>query len=364
MKIVHVAEFASGGVATYLRNVIAFQLNSDQVDSVVLLNAKGKSEDFNFSSPKFSHQTYEYTRSISGMMSLLRLRKQIDKLEPDVVHFHSSFAGIVRLTYFLKSSSYKIVYCAHGWSFIQKNRNKFENKIFELVERVEAVKTDLIVNISKSEERIAEEHKLPVKKMKVIYNSIPEHVSLSEVKNPFHCNGRKKILFVGRFDKAKGLDFLLQNARLDENNLELVIIGESVLNDTKSKVDQRRGVTFLGWIDNEKISSYIDLCDAVIVPSLWEGFGLVALEAMRRHKMVLCSDAGGLPELIKDGQNGLVFRTGSAKELNLVLEKFSGMKQSVIESMGNRGFQTFQRKYDYEDLGERLLRCYGEFYLN
>lgn len=56
MKIIHVAEYASGGVATYLKNTIDFQLKDKQVSSVILLNSKSNSEEINFISHKFIHK--------------------------------------------------------------------------------------------------------------------------------------------------------------------------------------------------------------------------------------------------------------------------------------------------------------------
>lgn len=55
MIIVHVAEYASGGVATYLKNVISFQLKEKNIDKVILINSKRSSESIEFDSPKFVH---------------------------------------------------------------------------------------------------------------------------------------------------------------------------------------------------------------------------------------------------------------------------------------------------------------------
>lgn len=194
MIIVHFAEYASGGVATYLRNVISFQLDNSSVKKVILINSKKNSEKFTFRSKKFEQYTYTYNRNIFGIVKLLLMRKKIDSFNPDVVHFHSSFAGMVRLTYFFKKSKYKVVYCSHGWSFTQKNMGKFKEKIYEYVERLAAKKTSNIINISKYEEEEAIIHHLPKRKMKLIYNSISEYKRIFNIKNPFQ-NNKKKITF-------------------------------------------------------------------------------------------------------------------------------------------------------------------------
>ncbi|GEP20242.1 glycosyltransferase [Pediococcus argentinicus] len=363
MKILHFAEYAKGGVATYLRNTISFQLESDDIDQVVLINSKNKSEEFTFiNESKFKQFKYKYSRGISGIFKLLSQRKVIDAYEPDIVHIHSSFAGLIRLLFFFKKPSYKVVYCAHGWSFIQENKSKLEKKVYAIIERVLALKTNLIINVSKNEYLVAIEHKLPKNKMKIVYNSIPNSLTLSSndmssVTLKKSSPQNKVLLFVGRFDKAKGLNFLIDSLDFKDKGIDLFIIGESVLGDTKNQ-DTKENIHFLGWIDNGKLSAYMIKADAVIVPSLWEGFGLVALEAMKNRKIVISSNAGGLPELIEDGFNGLVFKKGSVSDLERAVTIFNSMSESQISEMGENGFSKYSQKYNYSKLNGQLVQYY------
>lgn len=359
MRIVHVAEYATGGVATYLRNAISYQMLDSQIDEIILICAKVNSEQFEFKSPKVRCVTFDYVRSLGGLYKLLAVRKVIDGLEADVVHFHSSFAGLIRLTYFLKPCRYQVIYCAHGWSFIQQGQGRLKKQCYRLVERVCALRTTKIINISESESRQALHHGLPAKKMQLIYNTIPNELSTSAVTNPFATITKKKVLFVGRFDKAKGLDFLLQSVNFKNLGIELVVIGESVLGDINAEFKQQ-SVPFLGWIDHQYIDAYMQHCDAVIIPSRWEGFGLVALEAMKNQKMVIASDAGGLAEIVIDGYNGLRFKTNSAQDLNSALEKFSQMSQGAIQKMGRAGAKIQQHKYNFSQMNQQLVELYRD----
>ena len=359
MKIVHVAEYASGGVATYLRNLLKLQINDSRVDEVTLINSKLNSEKFDFDSPKFKNYTYQYERSLSGVFKLLKLRGLIDSLNPDVVHFHSSFAGLVRLTYLFKNAKYKVVYCAHGWSFLQKDKKELYRRIYSKIELLESRKTDLIINISDDEEKEALLRGLPREKMKVVYNSISGNGTKQDIKNPYTNNKNKKLLFIGRFDKQKGLDLLLNSVNFSELNMELAVIGKPIVTNNVNRYVDSKNVKYLGWVDNKYVNSYISCCDAVVIPSLWEGFGLVALEAMKNHKMVISSDAGGLNELVLDNFNGLKFKSGSEKALSLKLKEFENMSNEEILKLGSNGFDLFKEKYDIENLYNLLM---GEFY--
>jgi glycosyltransferase involved in cell wall biosynthesis len=72
-------------------------------------------------------------------------------------------------------------------------------------------------------------------------------------------------------------------------------------------------VRFLGFVS--PIQSAIEGAAAVVVPSLGEGFGMVALEAMERARAVIASDVGGLPEIVEDGETGIVVPAGDAEAL-------------------------------------------------
>lgn len=70
-----------------------------------------------------------------------------------------------------------------------------------------------------------------------------------------------------------------------------------------------------GYLPNEQLLSFVKLASLVLIPSLVEGFGNVALEGLMLGKTMLASDAGGLPEIIRDGENGWLFRVGDAADL-------------------------------------------------
>jgi glycosyltransferase involved in cell wall biosynthesis len=72
-------------------------------------------------------------------------------------------------------------------------------------------------------------------------------------------------------------------------------------------------VRFLGYVS--PIQAAIEGAAAVVVPSLGEGFGMVALEAMERARPVIASDVGGLPEIVADGETGFVVPAGDAEAL-------------------------------------------------
>ena len=124
-------------------------------------------------------------------------------------------------------------------------------------------------------------------------------------------NGERILLFVGRPDPLKGLEILLSAADLleDPDGIRVLVIGGE---GTTARYPEPRtqnpepaaGVTFLGRVSHQLLPYYYSAADVCVIPSYYESFGMVALEAMAMGTPVIASDVGGLAFLVKDGVNG------------------------------------------------------------
>ena len=124
----------------------------------------------------------------------------------------------------------------------------------------------------------------------------------------------KVVLYVGRIEPLKGVDILLQAFSLMENVNEtrLMIVGGNVnqvsemarlrLLSTELSIDHK--VTFTGPVAHSELPDYYNATDVFALPSYYESFGLVALEAMACGKPVVASRVGGLKTLVKHGVSG------------------------------------------------------------
>jgi glycosyltransferase involved in cell wall biosynthesis len=144
----------------------------------------------------------------------------------------------------------------------------------------------------------------------------------------------KTILFVGRITKAKGIRILikaLKNLKLKFNKeLKLLIIGGDISGVMHSEIESREkkyikekikeldlsdDVIFLGPVEREKLPYYYSVADICVIPSLYESFGLVAVEAMACGTPVIASKTGGLTHTVKNGYSGLHFVPGRSDHL-------------------------------------------------
>jgi hypothetical protein len=120
---------------------------------------------------------YPYLRTPKKIiLAIYFIWKTINQIKPDIVHVHSSFAGaFTRIGLFILPFKHtpKVVYCANGWSFVM-DVPYWKKKIYSLIERIFAYKTDLIINVSKYEQDQAILFGIPKNKCVLIYNGLSD----------------------------------------------------------------------------------------------------------------------------------------------------------------------------------------------
>lgn len=178
---------------------------------------------------------------------------------------------------------------------------------------------------------------------------IPNPVVLSELKR---FKGFKKkhqlgkfVLFVGRLERDKGLNYLIDAVR----DLDLVIIGRDV--GFKSELKSRSNVHLLGEVSQRELMSAYSECSLVVLPSKYEAFGIVFIEAMSYGKPVIGSSVGPVPSII--GQAGFTVPYGDVKALRKVIKKAlsSDLRSKALKQ---------SKQYDIVKVVNSLEKVYGE----
>lgn len=355
MKILHVGEYVNGGVATYLKTLVNGLQQYKDIDNYLVMSRYKSEQDWGDMQSKVTY--YEYKRSIFNIFkAMIFIYKFMNKMQPDIIHVHSTWAGVfVRFPLLFVKKKAKIIYTAHGWSFIMDVSAK-KKYLYAFIERVLSRVTDKIINISNFEEKQALNYGLNKEKMIVIYNGVKDRNY--DMKNNLDKNinnsNRINLLFIGRLDRTKGIDILLDvYNKYEFKNLHLYIIGDSVLDNIEIKSTDK--ITCLGWIDNEDIDKYYQMCDAVIMPSRWDGFGLVAIEAMRNSKPVIVSNKGALPELVKNKTNGYIFNLDDEVSLKNILLK---LDKKNLKKIGMRGRNIYLENFTDKIFVKNIYNLY------
>jgi D-inositol-3-phosphate glycosyltransferase len=135
----------------------------------------------------------------------------------------------------------------------------------------------------------------------------------------------KILLFVGRIDPLKGIDKLIRTIPLlnDFENLKLVVVGGdensraelAALQKLANELNIRDAVDFRGLVKQEQLPYFYSSADVCVVPSFYESFGMVPLEALACGTPVVATDVGDLKNIIKSGETGCIVTDNAPEKL-------------------------------------------------
>lgn len=164
----------------------------------------------------------------------------------------------------------------------------------------------------------------------------------------------------------KGIRFLLEAAaQLKPRfpDLKIVLAGDGFERPELVRLTEDLGlgpdVTFLGWVPNSELPPYYRAAALSVIPSLEEGFGIPAAEAMGCEIAVVASDAGGLPEVVEDGVTGLVVPRGDATALAQAIGSLLDDPERR-RLMGQAGRARALRLFDWDRSAEQFEQLYRE----
>ncbi len=179
------------------------------------------------------------------------------------------------------------------------------------------------------------------------------------------------ILYVGRLEKRKGIDRLLHAIPpviRETPFCRFVIAGEDVGEapqgnsyreyfESFASAAAREATTFLGHVEECKLSQLYADCDVFVAPSLSESFGLIYLEAMACAKPVVAFRTGGVPEVVVHNRNGFLVELDNVSELANALIRLS-KDQDLRQTMGRCGFERVQATFPAKRMVEETVACY------
>lgn len=205
--------------------------------------------------------------------------------------------------------------------------------------------------------------KIPREKFRVVYNGIDTTL--------FHTNGSgpkrpNSLIVVGGYSPIKGLTHLLKAMTLirNEMDLKLTIIGGPPDGKYSSGLVKDYGlqdsVTFTGRISHEELVKQYTTSQVAVVPSLYEGFGFPAGEAMACGLPVVSSSAGALPEVVgPDGEAGLLVPPADADSMAAALKRLMA-DEELRRRMGAAARRRVETCFSWEQAGKRTVAVYEE----
>lgn len=356
-RILHITETPLGGVTSCLDELVRSQITHD-VDSVeVILPEVNLLELGQIKSPKLQLTTFAHRRGSPGTLSriLYLTVSRAWATRPDIIHVHSSIAGgLVRLCRPLLPRGTRLVYCPHGWSF-SRDSSTLAHRVTAFTERALSSLCDRIICVSPYERREALSIGVADPRMVVIDNGISTRGN--QPQRPGERNRNKKVIaFAGRFDQQKGFDTYVEVMRRLGDEAEGIAIGGAVLSSNDIP-DLPSNIQLTGWQPRDRVFELYAQADLLLVPSRWEGFGLVAVEAMQARTAVFASRIGGLQDIVVDGETGCLFEPNDVEAILALIRRAD---RAELRAQGERGHARYLAHYTAQRMNARVFDLYRE----
>lgn len=177
------------------------------------------------------------------------------------------------------------------------------------------------------------------------------------------CSKSNRFLYVGRLSEEKGIELFCQaitELKVDYD-IEGVVVGDGVLHDTLK--EEYPAIQFVGWKSPEEVQGYIQSARTLVLPSKWyEGAPLTIIEAMSAGLPCIVSDCTSATEVIKDGENGYVFKANDVESLKQSMSKAMDDRNIIqIQNAIRDGFD--KSRYSDETHVQNLISVYQDWLL-
>ena len=327
MKILHLClSHGKGGLELYAIRILLWL--SEKGAPPLAVTSVGSFTSTKLEESNIPYRTLRCQSIYFPFLSALRLACIMNNEKIDILHMHcGKDLALAAMAKIFSRYPVKLIYTRH-MGLNRSKRDVYHRLLYHRVDRFLAI-TKLIY--TQAQDNLT----LPEERLELLYHGVVapdkrQAMSKDQFLSTLGVeNTNFTILLVGRIDIGKGQELLveaIQRLRAKGIKVTAVFVGhimneryyETLMRDVKEKglSDQ-----IFCYGHHPKPMEIMGLFDLVVAPTYKEAFGLVLAEAMRCGTAVVGSDAGGIPEIIKDGETGLLFETRNVDALTSALER-------------------------------------------
>ncbi|MFH1744899.1 MAG: glycosyltransferase family 4 protein, partial [bacterium] len=193
-----------------------------------------------------------------------------------------------------------------------------------------------------------------------LYYFLPPNILNSVIENKIAGGEEEYLLYYGRLSKEKGVDLIIKAMEKIENKkikLKIAGVGPDSLSLKKlvKETGQSARIQFVGWKSGNDLRDIIGGAKAVIMPSVWpDNMPFCMLESLAQGKVVIASRVGGMPEIVKDNENGFLFSCGDYFDL---AKKLNKLDKADLSAMSRKSKET-ARVLNEENFYQELMKHY------
>ncbi len=362
LKVIHLVEDLKIGGAERVIADTALGLDRKKYDASVWCVTRG-GETASELSEKGIEVKILGISSYHNPLNTFKMIRLLKFARPDIVHTHGYFASVIGRLAARKAGIPVILAHVHStyWEYkkrhlmIERKLSRFTHKIICCSKAVE--------NFVKNTEKITDNKTI------VIYNGVDEErfcplKSPTSIRAEFGMSEEAAVVgTVSSLTPHKGHEYLIQAASLVLNTLpsaKFIIVGDGPLRkrleDQAKNLDIHPAVIFTGT--RKDIPEILSLMDVFVLPShTREGLGIAIIEAMAAERPVVATEIGGIPEVVNDGETGLLVPPGDAEALSkAIIELLRNPKKT--KEMGVKGRTRVKEKFTTKKMLSEIEHVY------
>ncbi len=365
-KILHITQ-SVGGIETYILNILA-NIDRDRFEMSLIcpLDSGGLSK--RASDLDVAVYRVRMRREISpfyDLQNLFEISGIVRKIKPDLIHAHSSKAGILgRIAAVL--NRIPVIYTPNAYAFL--GSTGFKRAMYLLIEIAIRPFTSLLLAVGQSEyERSVHDVRFPLERVRTVENAIkiletPTRLETSPGSVPL-------VLMVGRLNYQKNPEMFVRAAHIVANqvpNAEFRIIGGGyqefhgkLTRNLVASLFLKERLKILNWMDQDSLVKLMERAQVIVVPSRYDGLPFLVLEAMAMGKPVVGTRVDGVKDAIADGETGFLVELDDVKSMaeRIILL----LKDPELRSrLGNAGWKRVEREFNIEKNIRRIENIYCE----
>ncbi|WP_048048280.1 glycosyltransferase family 4 protein [Methanosarcina mazei] len=292
------------------------------------------------------------------------IKDKILEIDPDLIHLHFTYPPYS----YISTLPIPVIITAHSLSFIKTkgihSKRSYVNLSFLIdpyFEKIALKNADCVIAVSDWVKQNIDN--IIGCNTKTVY--IPNGINYEKyeplpqkqnIKNP-------SILTVGRLVKLKGMDLLIKalpNIKELIPNIHLYIAGEGVqcekLKSLAVRLNVQENITFLGFVSEDKIIKMLSSVDIFVTSSRSETFGIVVLEALAAGTPVIASNVGGIPQLLNNGEYGLLVEPENPEDLSSAVIKL--IKDPVLMGELSKKGRLRAQEYSWNEITKKTIELY------
>ncbi|OYR48485.1 hypothetical protein DJ73_19385 [Halorubrum sp. Ea1] len=346
-----------GGIETHVYQLAKNLAKDHDVEVLWITESNNTPQHEELSVQKIPPYTYTKRTIPNVMLRGKKILENINTFDPDIIHSHNIGHNI---SISLINPDVPVVFTNHSSQFLSEfYRGRYRDMLkFKLSFGYADYCITPSEELRKATRKITE---TPVIEIPNGVNIERFHPKAEEAKIPEYSTEDFIVLTTRRFERKNGMRYLAEAIPRTNKQIKYVLLGdgaerEKVQQSIESNNAMYR-VSMPGTVPNEQIHKYYSRADVCIMPSLKEAVSISALESMATGTPLIGTKVGGLPEIISDGENGLLVPPKDPEAISKAINELYS-SPNILDRMSRNARDTVRKRYSWETITKNTIEIY------